>query len=74
MKKIIIIGSGPAGITAGIYLSRAKMETVVITNNQGSLKKADLIENYYGFEQPISGTKLMENGVVLEELDNIPIQ
>lgn len=63
MKKIIIIGSGPAGITAGIYLSRAKMETVVITNNQGSLKKADLIENYYGFEQPISGTKLMDNGV-----------
>lgn len=63
MKKIIIIGSGPAGITAGIYLSRAKMETLVITNNQGSLKKAELIENYYGFEQPISGTKLMENGV-----------
>ena len=63
MKKVIIIGAGPAGITAGIYLSRAKIETVVITNNQGSLKKADLIENYYGFEQPISGTKLMENGI-----------
>ena len=63
MKKIIIIGSGPAGITAGIYLSRAKIDTVVITNNQGSLKKADLIENYYGFEKPISGTKLMENGI-----------
>ena len=36
---------------------------MVITNNQGSLKKADLIENYYGFEKPISGTKLMENGI-----------
>ena len=63
MKKVIIVGSGPAGITAGIYLSRAKIDTVVITNNQGSLKKADLIENYYGFEKPISGTKLMENGI-----------
>ena len=62
MKKVIIIGSGPAGITAGIYLTRAKIDNVVITNNQGSLKKADLIENYYGFENPITGSQLIENG------------
>jgi len=63
MKKVIIIGSGPAGITAGIYLNRAKIDNTIITNNQGSLKKADLIENYYGFEKPISGEELLENGV-----------
>ena len=63
MKKVIIIGSGPAGITAGIYLTRAKIENIVITNNQGALKKAELIENYYGFENPISGDQLLENGV-----------
>lgn len=63
MKKVIIIGSGPAGITAGIYLTRAKIDNVIITNNQGSLKKADLIENYYGFENPITGSQLIENGI-----------
>lgn len=63
MKNVIIIGSGPAGITAGVYLNRAKIENIIITNNQGSLKKADLIENYYGFENPITGEKLIENGV-----------
>jgi len=63
MKKVIIIGSGPAGITAGIYLNRAKIDNTIITNNQGSLKKADKIENYYGFEKPISGEELLENGV-----------
>ena len=55
MKNVIIVGSGPAGITAGIYLTRAKINNIVITNNQGALTKADLIENYYGFEQPIEG-------------------
>ena len=63
MKNVIIIGSGPAGITAGVYLNRAKIENIIITNNQGSLKKADLIENYYGFQNPITGEKLIENGV-----------
>ena len=62
MKNVIIVGSGPAGITAGIYLTRAKINNIVITNNQGALTKADLIENYYGFEQPIEGKKLLEEG------------
>lgn len=63
MKNVIIVGSGPAGITAGIYLTRAKIDNVVLTTNQGSLKKADKIENYYGFENPISGEKLLQNGI-----------
>lgn len=62
MKNVIIVGSGPAGITAGIYLTRAKIDNVVITNNQGALSKADMIENYYGFIQPIKGNELLENG------------
>lgn len=62
MKNVIIVGSGPAGITAGIYLTRAKIDNIVITNNQGALSKADMIENYYGFIQPIKGSELLENG------------
>ena len=62
MKNVIIVGSGPAGVTAGIYLTRAKINNMIITNNQGALTKADLIENYYGFEKPIKGNELLENG------------
>ena len=62
MKNVIIVGSGPAGITAGIYLTRAKINNMIITNNQGALSKADLIENYYGFEKPVKGTELLEKG------------
>ena len=62
MKNVIIVGSGPAGITAGIYLTRAKINNIVITNNQGALTKADMIENYYGFSNPIKGNELLENG------------
>ena len=62
MKNVIIVGSGPAGITAGIYLTRAKINNMIITNNQGALSKADLIENYYGFDKPVKGTELLEKG------------
>lgn len=63
MKKVLIIGSGPAGITAGIYLLRAKIDNVIVSNNLGSLKKANKIENYYGFIEPISGEELLQNGI-----------
>lgn len=63
MKNVIIIGSGPAGVTAGIYLTRAGIENVIISNKKGSLCKADIIENYYGFEKPISGEELHDRGV-----------
>ena len=63
MKKVIIVGSGPAGITAGIYLTRAKIDNLIVSNNQGALKKADMIENYYGFEKSISGVELLDKGI-----------
>lgn len=63
MNKVLIIGSGPAGITAGIYLLRAKIDNIIVTNNLGSLKKANKIENYYGFANPISGEELWQNGI-----------
>lgn len=58
---LIIIGGGPAGITAGIYAARQKMNTLLITKDFGGqlVRKAGLIENYPGFEQ-ISGSDLIE--------------
>lgn len=63
MYDVIIIGSGPAGITAGIYIKRAGFNVLVISHNISSLEKTDEIENYYGFENPISGKELYQKGI-----------
>lgn len=63
MAKVIIIGNGPAGISAALYTTRAGIETTVIGKDSGALKKATEIENYYGLSEPISGTELIENGI-----------
>ena len=64
MKKVIIIGSGPAGISAALYLKRSgKADVLVISSGIGALEKAESIENYYGFAGPVSGRELYENGV-----------
>lgn len=58
-----IIGKGPAGISAALYTVRAGLKTLVIGSASSSLQKADKIENYYGFENQISGPELLEAGV-----------
>lgn len=60
---VVVIGSGPAGISAALYAVRAGMKTAVITKGGGSLEKAHEIENYYGFEEPVSGTELLRRGI-----------
>lgn len=63
MYDSIIIGSGPAGITASLYMVRAGLKVLIISKNQSALEKAEKIENYYGFETPISGKELNESGI-----------
>ena len=59
---IIIIGAGPAGLTAGIYAGRANLKTLILDSAQsgGTANEAPLVENYPGFEA-IAGSQLMEN-------------
>lgn len=59
---VIIIGGGPAGISASLYLKRAKKRILIITKGYGALEKAEKIENYYGLEKNISGKELYEIG------------
>lgn len=63
MENIVIIGAGPAGISAALYAARGNMNPLVINNGIGALEKAEKIENYYGLEQPLSGKELYERGI-----------
>ena len=64
MKKVIVIGSGPAGISASLYLQRSgNINVTVISKGLGALEKAEKIENFYGFETAVTGEELHRRGV-----------
>ncbi len=59
----IIIGGGPAGATASFYLSRAERSCAIMTNKKSNLDLAEKIDNYYGFENGITGNELYQQGL-----------
>ena len=63
MSNIVIVGSGPAGVSAALYAVRAGVQTTVLTKGPGALDRAEKIENYYGFAQPVSGAQLERSGI-----------
>ena len=60
----IVIGAGPAGLSAGIYLSRAGLTTLIVDESApagGQVKTTSIVANYPGFIEPISGLKFASN-------------
>ena len=62
MYDVIIIGKGPAGISASLYTKRNNLNTLVIGKDKGALLKAERIDNYYG-ELEINGLELARKGI-----------
>lgn len=72
MFDVIIVGNGPAGVSAALYTTRANLKTLIVGKDNGALEKAEKIENYYGFPNGISGKELVMLGI--EQIKELNIQ
>lgn len=73
MYDVIIIGAGPAGISASLYTQRANIKTLIIySDDLSALEKTSKIDNYYGFSKGIGGKELYQEGI--EQAKNLGVE
>ncbi|MCK5231464.1 MAG: FAD-dependent oxidoreductase, partial [Desulfobulbaceae bacterium] len=74
--QLIILGGGPAGLTAGLYAGRAKIKTALLDKGAlgGQVLNTDWIENYPGFPEGVSGFDLIEKFTGQKSLVDIDIK
>ena len=63
MSDVLIVGGGPAGVTAALYTARAGFSTSIICRDSGALGRAALVDNFYGLGK-IGGAELVESGLL----------
>ena len=74
MYDVIIVGAGPAGISASLYIKRSNLKPLVFYSDKSSLEKTDAIENYYGFKNKITGKELYDSGIGQAEKIGVEIK
>jgi len=62
MYDVIIIGTGPAGLSAALYILRANLSVLIVGKDDGALGKAHKVENYFGVSGAPAGSDLIETG------------
>ncbi len=72
MYDCLIIGAGPAGVSASLYTRRANLKTLIIYNDKSNLEKTEKIENFYGFANGIDGKSLYKEGI--KQAKNIGVE
>lgn len=60
---VLIIGAGPAGVSAALYARRGGADVTVVAKGTGALAAAELVENYYGIASPLTGAELARRGI-----------
>ena len=63
MRKVLVIGRGPAGISASLYIRRGGFEVTVAAKDDGALARAEKVENFYGQAEPVSGSEIIRRGI-----------
>lgn len=69
---VIIIGSGPSGVSASLYVARANLKTLIISKGMGTLEKVKKIDNYYGLEKSLTGKELEQIGI--KQAENLGVE
>lgn len=72
MFDVIILGGGPAGVSASLYCKRGNKNVLMIYDTNSGLNWAQKIDNYYGFENGVSGKDLFESGI--KQAQNIGVE
>ena len=69
--NVVIIGGGPAGVSAALYLARASFKVAIVENGPGALARAHKIDNFYGIAA--SGSKLYAEGLAQAKVLGVDI-